>query len=94
MVISTLSTEYVTIPVTATSGGSPVDLSGTTVEWAFTDPGAQPSAWHAGDWLAGKARILVGPAVIALAVGYHDVWLRVTDSPEIPVRRVGQIKVY
>lgn len=94
MVVSTLSTEYVTVSVSATSGGSPVDLTGTTVEWSFTAPGAQPTDWHPGEWVAGSTRILIGPAAIPLTVGYHDVWLRITDSPEIPVRRVGQIKVY
>lgn len=93
MRISSLSKEYITIPVTAD-----VNVLDDTVAWAFTDPDVDPTSWTSGDWVAGtppKARILVGPGgSVTLTKGLRDVWLKVTDSPEIPVRRVAQIQVY
>jgi len=90
MRISSLSTEYILIPVTAS-----VNVLDDTVAWAFTDSGADPTTWTSGDWDPdGKARILVGPGALALTKGLRDVWLKVTDNPEIPVRRVGQLTVY
>lgn len=94
MRISSLSTEYVTIDVTATRAGVTLDLSADPVAWAFVDPGLPPVTWVTGDWAAGKARVLVGPAAAVLPKGTRDVWLRITDSPEIPIRKVGQILVY
>jgi hypothetical protein len=94
MHISSLSTEYITVTVTATVAGNPIDLSGDVVAWAFADPGVPPATWIVGDWSNGSARVLVGPAVNPLPKGTRDVWLKVTDSPEIPVRKVGQILVY
>lgn len=91
MRISSLSKEYLLMPVTAS-----VNVLDDTVQWAFTDPSVDPTSWTAGDWDAdGKARILVGPGgAVTLSKGLRDVWLKITDSPEIPVRRVGQITVY
>jgi hypothetical protein len=40
-----------------------------------------------------KATILVGTGDTELAVGLHAMWLRVTDSPEVPIRFVGFIEV-
>lgn len=91
MRISVLSKEYITITVTAN-----VNVLDDTVAWAFTDPGVDPASWTVGDWDAsGRARILVGPGgAVTLTEGLKDVWLKITDSPEVPVRRVGQINVY
>lgn len=90
MRISSLSKEYILISVTAD-----VVVTDDPVAWAFTDPGVDPSAWTAGDWAGSRARILVGPGgSVTLTKGLRDVWLKVTDSPEIPVRKVGQISVY
>jgi hypothetical protein len=94
MRISSLSTEYITVSVTALVAGFPVDVTADTVKWAVVAPGVDPVTWWTGDWANGKARILVGPAVNALAKGFWDVWLSVTDSPEIPVRLIGQLDVY
>lgn len=40
-----------------------------------------------------KATILVGSGATDLAEGLHAMWLRVTDSPEVPIRFVGFIEV-
>ncbi len=88
--ISSLSKEYLKIAVTAD-----VVVTDDPVSFAFTDPAVDPTVWTAGDWSGTEARILVGPGgSITLTKGVHDVWLKITDSPEIPVRRVAQLDVY
>lgn len=91
MRISSLSKEYLLVPVTAN-----VVVTDDVVAFAFTDPAADPTSWTTGDWDAsGNARILVGPGgAVTLTKGLKDVWLKITDSPEIPVRRVAQLDVY
>lgn len=89
MRISSLSKEYITVSVTAN-----VVVTDDPVAWAFVEPGAAPSVWTAGDWAGGRARVLVGPGVLALTAGRKEVWLKVTDNPEVPVRRIGEIDVY
>jgi hypothetical protein len=90
MRISVLSKEYITIPVTADEV-----VTDDPVAFSFTAPGVQPTVWTSGDWTPdGRARVLVGPSVLPLTVGLLDVWIKVTDSPEVPVRKVGQISVY
>jgi hypothetical protein len=90
--ISSQSTEYILVAVTAS-----VVVTGDPVALAFTAPGADPVSgdWLTGSWVNGKARILVGPGgAKTLTAGSWDLWVRVTDNPEIPVRRVDQITVY
>lgn len=40
-----------------------------------------------------KATILIGTGATDLAEGLHAMWLRITDSPEVPIRFVGFIEV-
>jgi hypothetical protein len=88
--ISSLSKEYLLIAVIAD-----VVVTDDPVAWAFTDPDVDPTSWTSGDWEGTQARILVGPGgSVTLTKGTHDVWLKVTDSPEVPIRRVAQISVY
>lgn len=96
MRISSLSTEYVWVTVTATSAGLPLNLSGDQVAYAFTAPSGQPVTWHDAAWVDTTARILIGSGAggVVLAAGYWDVWLKVIDSPETVVRLIGQILVF
>lgn len=94
LMISVLSTEYIVIDVTATKAGVPISLTSDPVAWAFTTPGGAPTSWITGDWAAGQARVLIGPTANPLAAGVWDAWLKITDSPEIPVRRVGQVVAF
>lgn len=96
--ISTLSTEYVLVPVQGRAAGANVDLSSLTVRMAFMDRGQRPSSgdWKAASWETGdfsgwyNARCLVGPTgVITLTPGSYDVWIEITDAPEKPIRKVG-----
>jgi hypothetical protein len=103
--LSRLSTEYILIPVAATNAGKPYNPGADTVQFAFM-PNAvqQPSS---GDWVSGSwetvstnfiypynAKCLVGPAGnTVLTTGQYVVYLKITDSPEIPVTVCGQLVV-
>lgn len=102
MELSSLSTEYVKVPVAATVNGAVIDPTGDPVSMAFMALGLAPSGgdWKTGSWetigTTRYARCLVGPAggVITLVKDTtYALWLKVTDSPEAPVRRVGQVVV-
>lgn len=92
---SSLSTQYVQVLVQATAAEA-YDPSRDTLAWAFTNaqafPAQQPAVWYAGSWDVWPgplyyAQVLVGPANggVVLSVGSWQVWLRVTDDPEVPV---------
>jgi hypothetical protein len=102
--IPATSREYVQVPVRALSAGLPVDLSADTVEMAFLTSSAAPTSgdWRAASWDVDstgsparyRAQCLVGPGGTAeLAAGVYNVWVRVTDNPEVPVRRAGQLRI-
>jgi len=98
--LTALSTEYLRVQVTASSAGATVDPSADTVQFAFPATTVQPSVWYSGSWetISGVhyARCLVGPTggVVTLTVGNsYDVWVKITDSPEIPVRKVATVAV-
>lgn len=100
--LSSLSTEYVRVPVSAFEDGVEVNPSPLAVEMAFPAYGVEPAGgdWVTAEWEPGAAcggwfaRCLVGPAgAVTLANGSYDVWVRVTDSPETPVRKAGPIRI-
>lgn len=96
--ISSRTKEYLTTTITASD-----DPTADTVEFAFPNQHEPPSTWIAGDWVAGTtydARIVVrgsnaaaGSDDVALAPGVYDCWVRVTDNPEIPVRKFDTLYV-
>lgn len=99
--LSHLSLEYVKVPVSVTINGAAYDPHLDVIQMAFPvrqiDPVAgdwKVASWEAdgaGGWLA---RCLVGPGgAVTLAAGTYDVWLKIVDSPELPIRRVGLIEV-
>ncbi len=97
MFIPVLSKEYYKVPATFVYQGVAQDPSGDVVQFAFKADGVQPAS---GDWVAGSwekatvgsatvylARIDIGVGGdIVLAAGVYRVWIKVVDSPEIPVR--------
>lgn len=102
--IPATSREYVHVPVRAQSAGLPVDVSADTVEMAFQAGSTAPAPgdWRAASWDVDstitparyRAQCLVGPGgTVELAAGVYSVWVRVTDAPEIPVRRAGQLRI-
>lgn len=82
--ISSLSTEYVKVPVTG-----PSDVTSLTVQMAIVPDGQDPAGgdWKTATWISTSASILIGPATtLPLAKGVsYGVWVKITSTPEIPV---------
>lgn len=101
--LSTASTEYLRVPISAREAGAPVDPTADTVNLAFTTGGTPgEDDWRAGSWETDPttdpdthyARCLIGPAGTGtLAVGQWTIWVRIDDNPEMIVRRVGLLRV-
>lgn len=99
---SALSLQYVQAQVSATAAGSPINPTGDVVQFAFPLDGAQPSTWYTGSWDGTSPRsngmyvahCLVGPGgTVTLTAGSYNVWVKVTDSPEVPVIDVGLLQI-
>lgn len=95
--VSVVSKEYLHGPVTAS-----VTLDTQVVEVAFLAAAGKPdgsTTWKAAEWegTTGSSRswrILIGPGTTAaLAAGIYSVWVRITDSPEQPVRQHDNLTV-
>jgi hypothetical protein len=93
------SLEEVPVTVTAPVGVNPTSDE---VQMAFLSvpPPTQPTSlqWNTATWLTqGSSYIalcLVGPGgTIALTQGQWYVWLKITGSPEIPVKYAGILQV-
>lgn len=100
--MSSLSTEYVQVPISATAAGVPVNPTSDQVQFAFMATGnPSPGDWHLGSWetIAPNtyiAQCLVGPGSggVTLTAGTtYSIWVKVTDNPETPVRQVGLLKI-
>lgn len=94
--ISSLSRQYVKVPVAAKLAGAVVNPTADVVTMAFPVHGSDPATWLAATWETDAtstpatylARCNVGPGgTVTLAAGTYDVWVKVTDSPEIPALR-------
>ena len=73
------------------------------------DREVEPTIWNAAAWETSeeirlpvggtivetpyKATILIGSGATDLAEGLHAMWVRVTDSPEVPIRFVSFVEV-
>ena len=104
LVVSSLSKEYVRVRVVAEASGVAVNPTADVVEMAFISGDTEPTSpdWKSASWETDAttdpdtyyARCLVGPGgTVTLADGLYQVWVRVTDSPEIPVKKSGQLQV-
>jgi hypothetical protein len=101
--ISSLSTQYILVPVRAQSMGLPFNPTGLTVQMAFIDGWTPPGSgdWQTASWAATTtvngaylAQCLVGPdGTITLAIGTYQTWVKVTSSPEIPVISTGSVTI-
>jgi hypothetical protein len=102
---SALSLEYVPAAITATAMGAPANPTSDPVSFAFTEIGVEPATgdWKAGAWdgtqprtpgTAYIAHCLVGPGgAVTLPAGKYTMWVRITDSPEIPVIPFGLLHI-
>jgi hypothetical protein len=103
--MSHLATQYVLVPVAAAKSGVPYNPTGDTVQFAFMPtatkvPGS--SDWQTGSWDTDTANViypytakcLVGPAgTITLGIGTYIIYVKIQDSPEIPVLIGGQLQI-
>lgn len=102
---SRLSTQYYLVPVAAAKAGVPYNPTSDTVQFAFMPQATQVpgnSDWVAGSWdtvtsnllYPYSAKCLVGPAgTTSLGIGTYYVYLKIADSPEIPVLIAGQLEI-
>lgn len=103
--MSQLSTQYVFIPVSVTQGGISYNPTGDAVQFAFMPTPTQvPGSpdWVSGSWTTASSNILypysakclVGPSgAITLGIGTYVMYLKITDSPEIPVLVAGYLAI-
>ena|SRR5947209_446156 len=104
--ISAQSTEYIRCQIQATNAGVAVDPTSDTVQMAFVAEGTTPLSgdWKTASWeidttqspTADFARALVGSGgVITLVAGTtYDCWIKVSDNPEVPVKKAGSLRAY
>jgi hypothetical protein len=104
LTISTASREYVRAKVSAKASGTVVNPTGDTVEIAFLATEDAPSSgdWKTASWDTDTttdpdtyyAQCLVGTGgAVVLTAGVYNMYVRITDSPEVPVKRSGIVKV-
>lgn len=101
---SILDTEYLTYPVAFVIGGVAQNPTGDPVAFAFmpNPANAAPGVgdWHTGHWISTgtgtyQAQVLVGPANggVSLAAGLYNVWIMITDNPEIPIEQIDLLRL-
>lgn len=102
LTIASSSTEYVNVPVQVTEAGSPYNPTADPVYMAFIAGPVQPtlSQFNTGSFVTTVqgtyyARCLVGPSNsgVILAPGLYTIWVKITDSPEIPIRPAGTLQI-
>ena len=101
VIMSSLSTEYVQSAVSAVAAGVTVNPTTDAVAFAFVPVGSTPTSgdWHTGSWDTALAtgtylaQVLIGTGGVTLAAGTYAAWVKVTDSPEIPVAQIGTIQI-
>jgi hypothetical protein len=103
--MSRLATLYYLVPIAATKAGVSYNPTSDAVAFAFMPLATQVPG--SGDWVTGSwdtntssvlypynAKCLVGPAgTTTLGIGTYYVYVRITDSPEIPVLIAGQLEI-
>jgi hypothetical protein len=103
--MSHLSTQYVFIPVQATKSGVAYNPTGDVVQMAFMPQATQSPGntdWVAASWDTNATSViypysvkcLVGPSgVINPGLGTFYIYLKITDSPEVPVLLGGILQI-
>ncbi len=101
--------QYLRVAVKATvNGNTAYNPTSDTVQFGFQlettyTPTQAPTVWYAGSWetvgsgsqVSYVARCLVGPGGTFTPTAETDYWfwVKITDSPEIPVLFVGELQV-
>jgi hypothetical protein len=103
--MSHLATMYYLVPVAATKAGVTYNPAADTVQFAFAATATyvpQVSDWVAGSWDTNtssvlfpySAKCLVGPSgTITLGIGTYYAYVKITDSPEVPVLLAGILQI-
>jgi len=98
--ISSLSTEYIRVPIRVREDGEFVDPTANVVEFAYAAAGDEPAEadWVTGAWEtdAGRyyAKVLTGPdGDVDPGDGTWVLWARVTRTPAVPVRATGLVVI-
>jgi hypothetical protein len=99
--LTRISRMYRTYDVEATlSNGDPAELAG--VDIALLVPGSTPkvdTTWSAAAYVNGVATVLLaGPDAddtdaLVVPAGGADLWIKVTDTPEIDAEKIERISV-
>lgn len=99
--ISAASTEAIAVPVSHLVVGSPLDITTLPVSISMTLPDTNPTTWESATWqtinnqTCAVANIGPGTTVGALAPGVYDCWVKVVNTPEIPVMKCdGKVNIY
>jgi|SRR5579884_95892 len=103
--LSALSTQYVSVAVSAQVAGVAINPTGDTVQMAFTAQNVAPQSgdWKTASWdtysttpVSYAAKCLVGPSgVVSMTAGStYDVYVKVADNPETPVLKAGSIRAF
>jgi len=102
---SSLSTEYVRVPVSASVDGAPINPISDVVTMAFPVAGNTPTTWYSASWETDNTttpptlyvKCLVGPSpgLVTLTPNtLFDVYTKIVDNPESPARNTGGLWVY
>jgi hypothetical protein len=99
--LSSLSTQYVQVPVRVSYQGQPYNPTALPAYMSFADGSGTPSAWNNGSWAWTTAafgyylvQCLVGPSgTIALESGAYTVWVKIGGSGAVPVTRTGTLTI-
>lgn len=96
--ISSQSREYLRYWVKAKVNGLDYDPTADNVEFACPVAGGTPTVWISGIWEEVEGSFfalgLIGPGTgMTLSAGEYDVYIRITDSPEVPVKKVDRLKI-
>ena len=99
--IQSQSTEYVKCLVTAVKAGASYDPTADTVQMTFsaTEALSATPTWYAASWESATcgdyARCLVGPSpgLVQPTAGTWWAFVKITDSPEVPVIKAGPFTV-
>jgi hypothetical protein len=93
--ISSLSREFLYIPVKGPSGGEGVEVAFTTEDGEPTEADWRDATWDNHTAAGADAKILVGPGegAVALPDGTYRAWVRVTSTVEQPVLPGGLVPV-
>jgi len=103
--MSHLSLDYVQVPVTASQAGTSYNPTADTVQFAFMPQATQApqnADWVAASWDTAPtnilfpytAKCLVGTGgATALTLGTYYTYVKIQDSPEVPVNVVGHLQI-